>query len=85
MNLLAHILPLVIGYYVPEDDEYWLLFLQMMEITDLLLSPSTSNDHAAYVATLVNEHHQEFRRLYPDKSIIPKMHFLSHMGRLLSQ
>jgi len=85
MNLLSHILPLVIGYYIPEDDEYWLLFLQMMEIVDLLLSPNTSNDHAVFLATLINEHHQEFCRLYPDKSIIPKMHFMLHMSRLMTQ
>jgi len=85
MNLLAHVLPLMIGYCVPEDDKHWLLFMQMMEIVDLLLPPNTSDDHTAYVATLVDKHHQEFRRLYPDKSIIPKMHFACHMGRLMTQ
>ena len=85
MNLLSHILPLVIGYYIPEDDEYWLLFLRMMEIVDLILSPNTSDDYAVYVATLINEHHQEFCRLYPDRSIIWKMHFMVPMSRLMTQ
>ena len=57
MNLLGHILPLLIGYLVPDDDEYWQLFLQMMEIVDLLLFPNTSHDHAAYVTALIREHH----------------------------
>ena len=82
MNLLGHILPLVIGYFVPEDDEHWQLFLRLMDIVDLLLSPNTSDDHASYVAALISEHHHDFLRLYPDKSIIPKMHFMVHMPRL---
>lgn len=85
MNLLGHILPFLIGYLIPDDNEYWQLFLQMMDIVDLLLSPNTSDDHSAYVATLINEHHQDFCKLYPDKSIIPKMHFMVHMPRLMTQ
>jgi len=30
--------------------------------------PNISHDHAAYVATLISDNHQEFRRLYPDKA-----------------
>ena len=46
-----------------------------MDIVDLLLSPNTSDDHASYVAALISEHHHDFLRSYPDKSIIPKMHY----------
>ena len=85
MNLLGHILPLLVGDLIPDDDEYWELFLKMMDITDILFSPKTSDDHAAYVATLIREHHYDFHRLYPDHNIIPKMHFMLHMPRLLIQ
>jgi len=36
MWLLGRIFPLIIGDCVAEDDDHWLLFLQMMEIVDLL-------------------------------------------------
>ena len=49
-----------------DDDEHW-LFLQLMEIVDLVFCPKTSKDHATYVATLIKEHHTEFCRLYPEK------------------
>ena len=55
-----------------------------MEIVDLFLSTNTSNNDAVFLATLINEHHQEFFRLYPDKSIIPQMHFMLHMSRLMT-
>ena len=50
-----------------------------MDIVDLLLSRNTSDDPSAYVATLINEHHQDSCKLYPDKSIIPKMYFMVHI------
>ena len=85
MWLLRQILPLLIGDFVDEDDEHWLLFLNLMEIVDLLFSPKTSTDHVAYVATVIGDHHSEFCRLYPTKSAIPKMHFMVRMSRLMVQ
>ena len=85
MWLLGRLLPLIIGDLVPNDDEYWDLFLQMMEIVDIIFSPNTTEDHAGYVAVLINDHHKDFCRLYPDHNIIPKMHFMVHMPRLMVQ
>ena len=83
MWLLGRILPIVIGDYVPENDERWRLYLQMMDIVDILFSLATSDDYAAYVATLISDHHHDFRRLYPHASIIPKLHFMIHMPRMM--
>lgn len=83
MWLLGWILPLVIGEYVPKNDEHWRLYLQMMDIVDVLFAPSTSDDYAAYVTTLISDHHHDFCRLYPLSSIIPKMHFMVHMPRMM--
>ena len=69
----------------PDDDEHWLLYLQMMEIVDLLFSPKLTADHAAYLAALINDHHHDFCQLYPDCNIIPKMHFMIHIPRLIHQ
>jgi len=83
MWLLGRILPIVVGEHVPEDDEQWLLFLQLMDIVDLLFSPKTTEDHAVYLISLINDHHQTFSELYPDASILPKHHFFLHMPRLM--
>lgn len=85
MNLFGHILPLLIGDLVPDDDECWELFLNLMDITDILFSPKTSDDYAAYLTTLIQEHHHDFCRVYPGHKIIPKMHFMVHMPRLMTQ
>ena len=83
MWLFGCILPLIIGEHVPEDDDRWLLFLQLMDIVDLLFSPKTSEDYAVYLIALINDHHHEFSQLYPDASVIPKMNFMVHMPRLM--
>ena len=71
MWLLGRVLPLIIGDYLLEDDEHWLLFLQMMEIVDLLFSPALSQDHAVYLSSLISDHHHDFRTLYPDQTNHP--------------
>lgn len=84
MWLLARILPLLVGdFVVEEEDERWHLYLQLMEIVDLMFCPKTSHDHAAYVATLISDHHSTFCKLYSYRNIIPKMHFMVHMPKLM--
>lgn len=56
-----------------------------MDIVDILFSPNTSDDYMAYVSTLINDHHHDFCRLYDGHSMIPKMHFMIHMPRLMIQ
>ena len=76
-------MPLIIGDYVPENDEWWRLYLDMMNIVDILFAPNTTTDHATYLATLIDDHHHDFCELYPQSSIIPKMHFMVHMPRMM--
>lgn len=83
MWLLGRILPIIIGDFVPDDDEKWLNYLQIMEIVDRLFSPQISQDSASYLAILISDHHNEFVRLYPNESVIPKMHSMIHMPRLI--
>ena len=54
-----------------------------MNIVDLLLSPTTTDDHAAYLATLISDHHHDFCDIYSDASVTPKMHFMVHMPRMM--
>ncbi len=79
MWCLARYLPLIIGDLVPEDDEKWNLFLMLLTIVDYVFAPRTTPDVIAYVRFLINQHHTEFRRLYPDCVMIPKQHYMVHI------
>ena len=85
MWLLGRILPLLIADHVPSDDDYWQLFLQLMKIVDHLFCPQVSEDEIGYLSVQINDHHTKFIRLYPNQSVIPKMHFVVHMPRLIYQ
>ena len=82
MWLLGRILPLVIADKVPNDDDCWENNLRMMDIVDHLFCPRVHGDDMAYLQAVINDHHREFRSLYPNSTIIPKMHFMLHMPHL---
>ena len=51
----------------------------------MIFSPVTNANQAAYLALVIEEHHNEFRALYPNCSIIPKMHYLIHYPRTMTR
>ena len=81
MWTLASYLPILIGSYVPTDDENWENFITLLEITDYLVAPQLTIDEAALLKCLIQDHHIKFIHLYPDTSVIPKMHYLTHTPR----
>jgi hypothetical protein len=83
MWCLARFVPLLVGAKVPETDEKWQLFIKLLDITDIIFSPVTSCNQAAGLAVLIEEHHTGFKRLYPNCSIIPKMHYLIHYPHIM--
>ena len=72
------ILPLIIGDKIPLDDPLWECFLLLLEITKYCTARVTSSASASYVKALVDQHHREFTRCYPDKRHTPKMHYMVH-------
>lgn len=83
MWTLGRFLPALIGEYVPEDDCNWTNYLNLLHITDYLFAPKISHDEVSHLKFLIEEHHTEFCRIYPDASVIPKIHFLIHHARLI--
>lgn len=80
---LSRLVPVYAGRYVPHNDENWDNFLTMLTITGYLMSPEITPEEAAFVKVLIEQHHTQFKMLYPNASITPKMHYLIHMPRLI--
>ena len=85
MWLLGRLLPLIVGEFVPCDDEYWKTFLLLLDIMDRLFAPELLPSDAPYLQTLICDHHNEFVRLYSAEKLLPKFHFLIHTPRLILQ
>lgn len=80
---LGRLLPLMVGDKVPEDDTHWHHYLQTLQITDYVLAPEIHCDEVALLKVLLTDHHNTFAEIYPDASVIPKMHYLLHVPRLI--
>lgn len=83
MWLLGRMLPMMVGNKVPAEDEYWLNFMDLLTIVDLLMAPKLTEDDVVFLSILISDHHHEFVNLYPHASITPKFHYLVHMPRLI--
>ena len=73
----------MVGDKVPAGDDFWLNYMDLLNIVDLLLAPELTEDDVAHLSVLIEDHHLEFVRLYPHASVTPKMHYLIHMPRLI--
>lgn len=80
---MGRLLPIMVGDKVPTDDEYWQNFTDLLRITAYLLAPDITKDDVACLSTMISDHHQEFKQLYPHASVTPKMHYLIHMPQLI--
>ena len=49
------------------------------------MAPEITHDEVAYLQVLIRDHHTAFMKLYPAASIIPKMHYIVHMPRLIME
>ncbi len=79
MWCLGRFLPLLIGHLVPEGDCFWDNILMLLTIMDYVFAPVTTADKADYVAMLVEDFLVDFRELYPERRLIPKMHYMIHL------
>ncbi len=79
MWCFARFLPLVIGDLVPDDDEHWCHYAKLLEIIDYVFAPVITPDKASYIGMLIEDFLEEFRELYPERRLIPKMHYMVHI------
>lgn len=73
----------MIGEKIEEGDPHWENFLRLLTIVDYCLAPIVSEDWAAYLRTLIEEHHTEFTVLYTLVRQIPKTHYIVHYPEII--
>lgn len=78
MMTLSQELPLLIGDKIKVHDKNWDSFLLLLRICSIAISPVITPDTVAYLRILIEEKLVLFRQLYPDASIIPKLHYMIH-------
>lgn len=80
MWCLARTLPLLIGDVVPESDPHWENFLCLLKIEEIVFSPTSSIQLAAFLAVLIEQYLDDFGTLH-NRSYMPKHHNMVHYPR----
>ena len=76
---LARFLPLLIGDLVPENDEKWDNYLDLLKIMEYVFTPVTTEAKADYLVVLIEDYLTTFTQLYPERPLTPKQHYLVHI------
>jgi len=84
MWTLGRMLPVMIGHLIPQEDEHWVHYVQLLEIVDLIFAPTVNPESPGYLEVLIEENLEQFVVLYREP-VLPKMHFLIHVSRLLAR
>lgn len=83
MWTLGRFLPLVIGHLVPNNNEFWINYLRLLGIMNILFAPKVNKEDCVYLESLISDHHLMLKTLYPNLHITPKLHYMIHMPRLM--
>ena len=76
---LSIYLPLMIGDKVPNDDNEWECYLQLLHVLKICMARVLSIDLVQYLEALIEMYLTAFRSCYPLASIIPKQHYMVHL------
>ena len=77
-------LPFILHGYVPVDDLFYQLLLEIVLIVQICFSPVTSHKRMIKWQNLIKTHLQHFKHLFPNVNIIPKMYYMIHIpGQML--
>ena len=82
MWLLGRLLLLMIGEYVPDDDNHWKCYVCLLRVLTVVTAVEVSRDTVSLLTLLVKDYLTYFNLLYPN-IMTPKMHFLLHLPHQL--
>ena len=74
---LFRLLPLIIANHIPDQNEYWELYLKCRTIGDILFAPSIASDDVDLLNFYIEDFLECFVAMFPNQ-MTPKLHFLLH-------
>ena len=82
LSLMTY-LGLIVGDLIPQDNDYWRLYILLKRILDIVRLKHYHPDIYHYFGVLIEEYLMLLNKLFPDNSIKPKHHFLVHYPRIM--
>jgi hypothetical protein len=75
-------LTFMIGCYIPEDDDVWLFFLDLLKILDIVMDPCVTESNLRYLDSLVYSHHKFYIDTFKD-NLKNKHHNMIHYSTVI--
>jgi hypothetical protein len=79
---LVNFFLLMIGNFVPENDEVWKLLLLFLEIIVMLLSDKLTQGFVQHLKYLINKHNSNYIKYFHD-NLKPKHHLLTYYPSII--
>ena len=76
-------LPLMIGNLIPEGDAHWRHLLMLLDCMDAIFAPTITVGLIRQLEFNLEEHHAQFKTIYPEKRLFPKHHFMLHYSEFM--
>lgn len=76
-------LPAAVGHLVPAENKYWLFYLRLRQILDVLFAHDILKSETELLSVLISEYLEIRASLFPDQKVKPKHHFMIHYPRLI--
>jgi hypothetical protein len=76
---------MMLAPYVDPENKVWKMFLMLQEVVDLVFAPKMTESMLSYFELLYSNFLSEYKKLYPEIPVKPKMHFLVHLPTIVRQ
>ena len=80
---LARMIPFLIGDFLAEDNKYYIHFLLLLDIMDLIFAPKIAKEHILVLEDLIRQFVDTFSELYPTVQPINKFHHMVHFPDII--
>lgn len=75
----------MMGDRIPPNDEVWMLLTTLHEIVSIIFAPKIERDTISYLHGLIIIMMNDFKRIFPNIRITPKMHYMTLYPRLIEE
>lgn len=82
MKAFVHYFPLIMGQFVPKNDEVWDFCKNLIKLSDKILSPYFKESDIEELQELCRIHHMQYQKLF-NETLKPKQHFVCHYGSVI--
>lgn len=73
---------LIIGDLIPHENPVWKIYIKLLQIIDICMSPVILPEYSILLSTLISEHHTLYIEVFKE-NLKPKYHFLIHYPNMM--